>query len=244
MRINSKPLSSRPRVNRRETSTFNARTPPALRSQARAPSGRCRVPASGERTRCACRNESPSRDFDLTATTRDAGTSRGLPWTPRLVPVRSWARALHGSRSVADKVHRNENQARKDGSGWSRRQMAAAQSESAACGSPPCRAYPPSWSCGRVAEGGGLLNRYRVVKPYRGFESLRLRQSYASVPGATPVRHAVGTVPPSITYSVPVIALARGETRKAMRSATSFGLAGRPSGMPPNAFMMICLPPS
>src|ERR1700761_5029299 len=32
------------------------------------------------------------------------------------------------------------------------------------------------WSCGREAEGGGLLNRYRVVKPYRGFESLRLRQ--------------------------------------------------------------------
>jgi hypothetical protein len=29
---------------------------------------------------------------------------------------------------------------------------------------------------GRAAEGGGLLNRYRVVKPYRGFESLRLRQ--------------------------------------------------------------------
>jgi hypothetical protein len=28
-----------------------------------------------------------------------------------------------------------------------------------------------------VAEGGGLLNRYRVVKPYRGFESLRLRQT-------------------------------------------------------------------
>jgi hypothetical protein len=32
-------------------------------------------------------------------------------------------------------------------------------------------------SCGRVAEGGGLLNRYRLVKAYRGFESLRLRQS-------------------------------------------------------------------
>ena len=28
-----------------------------------------------------------------------------------------------------------------------------------------------------MAEGGGLLNRYRVVKPYRGFESLRLRQN-------------------------------------------------------------------
>src|SRR5258706_7028196 len=48
--------------------------------------------------------------------------------------------------------------------------------ESAACGQPPRRAYPPLRSCGRVAEGGGLLNRYRVVKPYRGFESLRLRQ--------------------------------------------------------------------
>ena len=33
-----------------------------------------------------------------------------------------------------------------------------------------------AWRCGREAEGGGLLNRYRVVKPYRGFESLRLRQ--------------------------------------------------------------------
>jgi hypothetical protein len=31
-------------------------------------------------------------------------------------------------------------------------------------------------SCGREAEGGGLLNRYTVEKPYRGFESLRLRQ--------------------------------------------------------------------
>lgn len=29
-----------------------------------------------------------------------------------------------------------------------------------------------------MAEGGGLLNRYRLVKAYRGFESLRLRQSF------------------------------------------------------------------
>ena len=28
---------------------------------------------------------------------------------------------------------------------------------------------------GRVAEGGGLLNRYTLLKAYRGFESLRLR---------------------------------------------------------------------
>ena len=32
-----------------------------------------------------------------------------------------------------------------------------------------------------MAEGGGLLNRYRVVKPYRGFESLRLRQSIIKI---------------------------------------------------------------
>ena len=31
------------------------------------------------------------------------------------------------------------------------------------------------WCCGREAEGGGLLNRYTVEKPYRGFESLRHR---------------------------------------------------------------------
>src|SRR5712672_3526219 len=47
--------------------------------------------------------------------------------------------------------------------------------ESVACGPPLRRAYRPQRRRGRVAEGGGLLNRYRVVKPYRGFESLRLR---------------------------------------------------------------------
>lgn len=31
-----------------------------------------------------------------------------------------------------------------------------------------------------MAEGGGLLNRYTVVKPYRGFESLRHRQTPAA----------------------------------------------------------------
>src|SRR5438445_9656946 len=46
--------------------------------------------------------------------------------------------------------------------------------------------------------------------------------------------HVVGTVPPSMMYSVPVIEPARGETRKATSSATSFGRAGRPIGMPPS----------
>jgi hypothetical protein len=64
-----------------------------------------------------------------------------------------------------------EKCARSDGAPkWPRRNL-----KSAACGWPSRQAYPRSRSCGRVAEGGGLLNRYRVVKPYRGFESLRLR---------------------------------------------------------------------
>jgi hypothetical protein len=44
----------------------------------------------------------------------------------------------------------------------------------------------------------------------------------------------VGTVPPSMTYSAPVIEAARGEARKATSSATSLGRAGRPIGMPPS----------
>ena len=35
-----------------------------------------------------------------------------------------------------------------------------------------------------MAEGGGLLNRYRVVKPYRGFESLSLRHYKGALMGA------------------------------------------------------------
>ena len=58
------------------------------------------------------------------------------------------------------------------------------------------------------------------------------------------MRHTVGTVPPSITYSVPVMALASGETRNAMRSATSLGLAGRPIGMPPSEPITVWRPPS
>ena len=56
--------------------------------------------------------------------------------------------------------------------------------------------------------------------------------------------HMVGTVPPSITYSTPVIEAARGDDRKATRSATSRGFAGRPSGIPPRESMTILRPPS
>ena len=55
---------------------------------------------------------------------------------------------------------------------------------------------------------------------------------------------AVGTVPPSMTYSVPVREAARGDTRNATKSATSLGLAGRPSGMPPSESITIFRPPS
>ena len=50
-------------------------------------------------------------------------------------------------------------------------------------------------------------------------------------------RQAVGTVPPSITYSTHVMEAARAEAKNAMRSAASLGLAGRPSGIPPRPAM-------
>lgn len=45
------------------------------------------------------------------------------------------------------------------------------------------------------------------------------------------VAHTVGTVPPSITYSLPVIDEARSEMRNATSSATSSGGPGRPIGI-------------
>ena len=54
----------------------------------------------------------------------------------------------------------------------------------------PCRRR------GRVAEGGGLLNRYRVVKPYRGFESLRLRQKLLFFNILLAETHVPSTSPP------------------------------------------------
>ncbi len=67
--------------------------------------------------------------------------------------------------------------------------------ESVACGPPLRRAYRPQRRRGRVAEGGGLLNRYRVVKPYRGFESLRLRQA-PSLPLRRPRRTFLNYISP------------------------------------------------
>jgi len=56
--------------------------------------------------------------------------------------------------------------------------------------------------------------------------------------------YTVGTVPPSITCSEPDTDAARGDTRKVIRSATSVGVAGRPTGIPPSQSMTIFFPPS
>ncbi len=49
---------------------------------------------------------------------------------------------------------------------------------------------------GRAAEGGGLLNRYRALKPYRGFESLPVR--HFCIRGVSPIvrRKKAGAKPP------------------------------------------------
>src|SRR3546814_515659 len=59
-----------------------------------------------------------------------------------------------------------------------------------------------------------------------------------------PFVQAVGTVPPSITCSVPVMLPARSEARNAIRLATSSGVDGRPIGMPPSDAMIRRLPSS
>ncbi len=48
---------------------------------------------------------------------------------------------------------------------------------------------------------------------------------------------AVGIVPPSITYSLPLIDNAQSDTRNATSSATSSGRPGRPMGIPPSDFI-------
>jgi hypothetical protein len=54
-------------------------------------------------------------------------------------------------------------------------------------------------------------------------------------------RHqTVGIVPPSMTNSVPVMDDARSDAIKATSSATSRGLLGRPSGMPPSMSISFC----
>ncbi len=46
-----------------------------------------------------------------------------------------------------------------------------------------------------MAEGGGLLNRYTVEKPYRGFESLSLRHyNPPSSPFARPKRRSISEI--------------------------------------------------
>ena len=50
-----------------------------------------------------------------------------------------------------------------------------------------------------MAEGGGLLNRYRLVKAYRGFESLRLRQFGANICGESHILQILPTLEPTLT---------------------------------------------
>jgi hypothetical protein len=56
-----------------------------------------------------------------------------------------------------------------------------------------------------------------------------------------PPFYTVGIVPPSMTYSLPVMEEARSDARNATSSATSSGRFGLPSGMPPSESMMRCL---
>jgi len=121
------------------------------------------------------------------------------------------------------------------------------------------RGHRPGWHRpgGRSSLHPRVPRRARCALSGSPRESRRGRQSLAAGRGAPDHRRAadavppalrrgrsrncsrsrsqtVGTVPPSMTYSVPVMEPARGETRNATRSATSSGRAGRPMGIPPS----------
>jgi hypothetical protein len=63
---------------------------------------------------------------------------------------------------------------------------------------------------------------------------------FRTLVGGRQAAQIVGMVPPSITYSLPVIDAARSEARKATSSATSAGHPGRPIGMPPSDVINAC----
>jgi hypothetical protein len=77
----------------------------------------------------------------------------------------------------------------------------------------------------------GLVNTAAFMKGNRGHMMNEGPQRFP--------RYATGMVPPSIGYSVPVIVAANGDARNTMRFATSIGVDGRPSGMPPSEFTMM-----
>src|SRR5438034_10685377 len=107
--------------------------------------------------------------------------------------------------------------------------MGGYQSSSEAAKFRRCR----SWRGGRVAEGGGLLNRYRALKPYRGFESPPLRPRYGILI-ATPARETATSAHASAASAMPRI---QGRARLGVAAATpspaSPATAAHASNRPP-----------
>lgn len=106
-------------------------------------------------------------------------------------------------------------------------------------------------SHGRWDHAGGMLLALDLTRehnggrevPFYGHPGMYAARAMKQPDGScTP--QAVGTVPPSMTYSAPVMVAARSEARKAIRFATSSGVEGRPIGIPPSDSMIIRLPPS
>src|SRR6266550_852206 len=82
--------------------------------------------------------------------------------------------------------------------------------------SSPVTSSAATWRGGRVAEGGGLLNRYRALKPYRGFESPPLRPRYGILI-ATPARETATSAHASAASAMPRI---QGRARLGVAAAT------------------------
>ena len=128
-----------------------------------------REPPQDDRPRGASRRATSGAPLRRVPKITEASCTGNTKTALRTLPGRGFWKMLHKRHAPPGRKAANDTTGRPKSA--SRRGL-----QSAACGSARRRAYPRSWSCGRVAEGGGLLNRYRLVKAYRGFESLRLRQ--------------------------------------------------------------------
>ena len=147
---------------------------PALRSGRAAGGARPyrHAPAAARPTRCARSPASRSAASPRSATSRRC-RPRSTPASRRF--PRLYAAAGHPHCVFATSLRRASSPHRRHGHGPDR----PADRLTRAAG----RRYKPSpWRRGRVAEGGGLLNRYRGLNPYRGFESPRLRQQHSDLP--------------------------------------------------------------
>jgi hypothetical protein len=132
------------------------------------------VPGYAPRTLLSIFTPSPSRTLRIISANH---LKTGRPWVPPSVAIRNYRSILHTQhkdadptafqrmflQDVAQKARNRPSELKIRDLGESLISPQDARAQSAACGWHQRGAYPARRSCGRVAEGGGLLN---LIAPY------------------------------------------------------------------------------